>query len=778
NSQNDGQTYNNINIQHVTAKNIFRKGIALYNLTGTSTGDMIENDTFDNVGSIINDGGNAYEGTAAIAVFGSNALIEDNMISHSAGGILANTFDGSSLLLTVSGNQITSPATVLSNGALGLDLASLAGGSTISGNTIDLTGSGTAGNDIGIVISFVHGSVTVGGSASDANTITGKGDDIGILLYQDTLSGSPVLVAGNIVHGTSDGTGILLTGSPSDTSRFGDSGGAVYATLTGNTVSGYVTGVAVASSGSTVSATIGDGTISGANAITTNGDGIDISGNAQATIIGNAITANANGIGVYNTAVAFIGDGTVGGANQIDGGLDGITVQDSAQATIDENAIFNDLSIGGVGVQVLSGASASIGNNTFDVGGQYGADLEIDGTVMGGAISGNSFNATDVYIDNESANYLDATNGNSFGGVDPAAGATTLAQEYGIEDKIIDGIDQSGFGLVRIVANKVYVAHSSEVGTPGSAGAIQRAVNLANTGPITNTVGDDTVYVQAGTYNDNISIPKKISLVGAGEGSTIVVPAFSGVLPAAAGSLPAGSSNVILIQHSDVEISGLTIDGNNTALTSGTVVAGVDIDARNGIIEDFNAGVFDNTYIHDVTVENIYLRGIYASSGGTGFKIDDNTVDNVQGSNESIAIFNFGGAGEIAGNHVSNAADAISTNHSLGTNIFGNVITSSGSGIHSDNNGDGAGAVADSIHNNMISMGSAGAYGIFVFVPYLDVSVANNTISGVDVGLAAFGGQGGSANFSGNTVSVNAGGAGAYVTTDTLSFGQMNVDAT
>ena len=49
--------------------------------------------------------------------------------------------------------------------------------------------------------------------------------------------------------------------------------------------------------------------------------------------------------------------------------------------------------------------------------------------------------------------------------------------------------------------------------------------------------------------------------------------------------------------------------------------------------------------------------------------------------------------------------------------------------------------MADSIQGNNISLGTAGgsAYGIFVFDPFDSVSVQNNTISGVDVGLAAFG---------------------------------------
>ena len=146
------------------------------------------NNTFDAVGSLIGDG--AYEGTAAIASFGSNALIDHNVITHSAGGIEANGFPAP--LLTVTNNNISLPQTVLANGVLGIDLASLAGGSSISGNTIDLTG-GTD-NVFGIVVSFVNGSVTVSG-----NTITAIGQDDGILLYQDTLSGSPVLLSGNTI---------------------------------------------------------------------------------------------------------------------------------------------------------------------------------------------------------------------------------------------------------------------------------------------------------------------------------------------------------------------------------------------------------------------------------------------------------------------------------------------------------------------------------------------------------------------------------------------------
>jgi len=70
----------------------------------------------------------------------------------------------------------------------------------------------------------------------------------------------------------------------------------------------------------------------------------------------------------------------------------------------------------------------------------------------------------------------------------------------------------------------------------------------------------------------------------------------------------------------------------------------VDVDARNGIITNHAVGVYNDLQIYNCTVKNIYLRGIYASSGGT-FTIHDNTVDNVAGDVQSIAIMNFGGGG-------------------------------------------------------------------------------------------------------------------------------------
>lgn len=306
--------------------------------------------------------------------------------------------------------------------------------------------------------------------------------------------------------------------------------------------------------------------------------------------------------------------------------------------------------------------------------------------------------------------------------------------------------------------------------------SIQAAINAAPSGA--------TISVGAGNYYENVVIDRPLTLVGAGA-TSVLYPAVSNPV-CSGGSLCGGNaSNIILVQASNVTIRSISLRGDNPNLTSGVVVGGEDLDARNGIITNHLAGTYNNLTVKAVKIKGVYLRGIYASSGGS-FNFASNTVDNVQGENASIAIFDFVGSGVMAHNRVTNANDAISANHSTGTQFISNVVTKSSSGVHTDNNGD-SGGVADTIKGNTVKECNTDGYGVWVFVPYLTATVEGNKVTGCAVGLAAYGGavSGQGPDFVGNVVngtgaktSNNAGTYGAYLTTDQLGFEFGDLTAT
>ena len=304
----------------------------------------------------------------------------------------------------------------------------------------------------------------------------------------------------------------------------------------------------------------------------------------------------------------------------------------------------------------------------------------------------------------------------------------------------------------------------------GSVGRIQEAINA---------VSGSKVIIEAGTYVENLHITMdNLELAGVGAGSVLIYPAFSdpNCGGMGGGSLCSDDGNMILVGANNVTIHDLTLDGDNPALTSGIMAGGHDIDARNGIITDHRIGPWNNLEVYNTVVQNIFLRGIYASSGGS-FNFHDNTVRNVQADPGSVAMFNFGGSGVFARNYVELSSDAISANHSSGTQFLTNTVNNSASGVHTDNAGDGGG-VADLIQGNIVINPMPGAYGIFTFVPYLAPVVNGNSISGCSVGLAAFA-QGAALTpvFSNNNVdglgAVDS--VGAYISTSELGFGSSDI---
>jgi uncharacterized delta-60 repeat protein len=485
-------------------------------------------------------------------------------------------------------------------------------------------------------------------------------------------------------------------------------------------------------------------------------------------------TSNVSPVISNNVAVGVLlvgGKTTVQNSTINNNGVAGIVI-DTGTARIQNN----DLTGNNEGVIVKNDALVDLGDatasNTTGLGSSAGHNVLTGYTPTGGHYAIDDQNLV------ASANRNVKAQLNNFGPYTNINIIGTVIHDHA-DDPTLTVVDYSQALNQQPQPNVVYVKSSwagSTLGSdpdgagPGTAFGVDEFATIQD--GVNGVASGGEVVVESGTYTENVDVNKPVSIDGAGQANVTV---YSTASNPTGGSL---GSPVFLVDADNVTIDNLTVDGDNPGNGAG-------IDASTGIITNWDLPVtLTGINVNHVTVQNVYERGIEFANGndnGTGtFHIDNNTVTNVQGDpSNSIAIFNYGGHGTISGNNVSFTPDAISTNHSFGTTISGNVVTHANAGIHSDNNGDGAGALADSISDNNVSLGSGtGSNGIFVFVPYVTVSVSNNIVSGVDTGLAAYGGSGGTAAFSGNTVSVNSGGAGALVTTDTLGFGQSDVNAT
>lgn len=304
---------------------------------------------------------------------------------------------------------------------------------------------------------------------------------------------------------------------------------------------------------------------------------------------------------------------------------------------------------------------------------------------------------------------------------------------------------------------------------PGGSGGCSSSINSA----IAAASPGATITIQHGTYVENVVVNKAVTLDG--EGNPVIEPATSNPTcgdPNSGASLCSGASIVIFVQSDNVTIAGLTVDGDNPALHSGVVVAGADIDARDGIETDANTRPYNNLTVRDVTVRNVYLRGIQLQ--GANFLIQGDTIRNVQGNaNVSVGVLVRFSSGSLRDNTVSDSSDALNSNWSEGVQFLDNTITRSGSGVHTDNAGGVPNTPSDLIQGNTVKDCTPGGFGVWSFVSYVAPVFEDNTIANCDIGLAAYGTERPvTPAFYDNTVSGSgsASSVGALITTNTQGF--------
>src|SRR5262249_50679902 len=139
----------------------------------------------------------------------------------------------------------------------------------------------------------------------------------------------------------------------------------------------------------------------------------------------------------------------------------------------------------------------------------------------------------------------------------------------------------------------------------GSLGRIQEAINLLADGSLTG--GARVINVEAGTYKENDSVNKSVSIIGpnstAGYGvrssEAIVVTNGNQAFP----DFPVGTTNAVFtVSPPKVTTRGLTIDGDDTAVTGSPIQSGADANTIYGILAS-GSGL----QIVDNIIENLFI---------------------------------------------------------------------------------------------------------------------------------------------------------------------------
>jgi filamentous hemagglutinin family protein len=332
-----------------------------------------------------------------------------------------------------------------------------------------------------------------------------------------------------------------------------------------------------------------------------------------------------------------------------------------------DNVSFNnvvvDTTVGhGIVVEGL-GSTLDIGNTRFG---------RPDTSIVGGG-------------SNPTASLNIATGTNSQNNVKSSVNATRASftgatSGFDIEDRVGHALDASGLGLVTWDAGNVYVTQKS--------GSVQRGVDAAGVG--------ETVNVGAGTFAENVTINKALTLDGAGSTQTIIKA------PSSASGTAVTVSNTSNVTITDLQIAdsfyGLQMTGTSNNVTvdrvafnnnsygvrngtgtradnfrmlNSTVTGGlVGVQAYNN---SNNTASFANALFENVTIDGPSYKGFYFE-----------TADNLTLRN--VTVTNAGNVGEPT-SHQNGAAIDINLKYGAFNAItFDNVVVkNSGQGSDAAN---------------------------------------------------------------------------------------------
>jgi len=232
------------------------------------------------------------------------------------------------------------------------------------------------------------------------------------------------------------------------------------------------------------------------------------------------------------------------------------------------------------------------------------------------------------------------------------------------------------------------------------------------------TLDGHTISVPAGTYIEDITISKSLTLLGPNSAinpntGTRVAEAI--LSPASSGTDPLGTCIVtVYLAKSNTTIKGFTVDGNNTTSTSGVLVNGVDVDACEGVAgwEGMGNTVFENNIVKNTTYTGVDFDNYTVSTATAGNYIRYNKFDNI-----GNATIGYGIGVLIYDNFYADITD----------NVFDHVRV----GIQTGNYSQANPGTTGSISNNTISTWRMGIFHNLWYSSASTITVSGNTINAI-----------------------------------------------
>lgn len=471
-------------------------------------------DVSGNIGKL-----NVYSGTANV----NGNITGDLTVQYSAGKrafafLSGGTIGGDTLIGGLDASNGSSMV-VASFATFNGGVTANSGSASLVGATVNGAVRAVSNGTLGLIMTTVSGVASIDASATSA-----------ISLDQGSVVAGNMAMSGGVLNILSNSTIANLTQTGGDTQVGSSSAipGEDISCITGTT---HLSGGILTSYGD-----LGILTVSGGNATinsnvtglaTVDGGNLVLSSNN--TVLGSGLILTSGS--VTSTAGSINGSGDNPAVRTIGGSLKlrGTNVQGSNAAATGTPTIRIDLGT----VSVDLGNATQNGTNTLATGGssQY---LVFNNSTLSVSAIGNVMNG----VTTETASVDDL---------------------YTTNNKVVDGVDNASYGLVRLKAGTIYVTDASYYGLAATPN-VQRAVNLASTG--------DTLWVQGGatTFTGGLAL-------GTGQNLTINTgnSASSLVTTLVDGGLTLTQGSTLKLNLNNLTASNYSISGGSVNLGNATL---------------------------------------------------------------------------------------------------------------------------------------------------------------------------------------------------------------